>query len=64
MEEKQKKKLDDYTIIYDPSDYPDYSDAYFIYAEIDGRVLSDDEVEQLNNDRELVYEKVLEQIYG
>ena len=47
----------------DPSDYPDFCDAYISYAEIDGRPATDEELDKLNDDSSLVYEKVLEQLY-
>jgi hypothetical protein len=37
----------------DPADYPDYSDAYVAYAEfVDGTPLSNDELEELDADRD------------
>ena len=32
------------------SDYPDFSDAYISYAEINGKPLTDAELDELNND--------------
>lgn len=44
-------------------DYPDFCDAYIDYAEIDGRPLTDKELDEVNDDGDFVYEKVLENIY-
>jgi hypothetical protein len=41
----------------DSRDYPDFCDAYVEYAEFNGRVLTEDELEYVNeNRRELVNE--------
>lgn len=47
-----------------PSDYPDFVDAYFESGEIDGRPLTEDELEQLTEDypdvlNEMAYERFL-----
>lgn len=34
----------------DMNDYPDFSDAYISKAEKDGRLLDEDELEELNSD--------------
>jgi hypothetical protein len=34
----------------DPKDYPDFSDAFFDSGEIDGRELTDDELDGLTRD--------------
>jgi len=33
----------------DHTDYPDYCDAYIVYAELNGVPLTDDELEDLND---------------
>tara|TARA_R100000388_G_C7185696_1_gene130962 strand:- start:473 stop:664 length:192 start_codon:yes stop_codon:yes gene_type:complete len=40
----------------DHRDYPDYCNAFILDAMYDGRILSDDELNELNEDAELVYE--------
>lgn len=48
----------------DMSDYPDFSDAFILSAEYDGREMTENELEELNeNHRDFVYEKVIESIY-
>jgi len=42
----------------DHSDAPDFSDAYISYAEYDGRKMTDEEIDQLNEDSDFVYESV------
>ena len=34
----------------DMNDYPDFSDAYISKADMDGRLLDEDELEELNSD--------------
>ena len=38
----------------DYSDYPDFCDAFICSADIDGREMTDDELDELNNNREFV----------
>jgi len=47
----------------DPSDYPDFCDAYISYAEIDGKPASDEELDELNQDSDFVYGEVMRWIY-
>lgn len=44
----------------DKNDHPDYSDAFISYAERDGVSLSDEELDELNQDSSFVYEKLME----
>lgn len=49
----------------DMRDYPDFCDAFIVGAawEDTGESLTDEELEELNDDHDLVYELVLERIY-
>lgn len=47
----------------DYKDYPDFCDAHIVYAERDGIPLTDDEIEELNNERDFVYEAVINKIF-
>lgn len=47
----------------DPSDYPDFCDAYIGYAEINGREATDEELEELSEDRDFVYEMTFNQLF-
>ena len=38
----------------DYNDYPDFCDAFICSADINGREMTDDELDELNNDREFV----------
>lgn len=46
----------------DHSDYPDYSDAYIVSADCNGIPLTEDEIEELNQDSQFVYESLMEQL--
>ena len=47
----------------DHSDYPDFCDAYIVSADYDGREMTDDEIEELNNDSQFVHEKVWDHLF-
>ena len=47
----------------DTADYPDFCDAYISYAEYDGQPMTDEQLTELNEDAEFVYESVLDHIY-
>ena len=44
----------------DMSDYPDFCDAYLVYGEIDGRPLTDSEIDYINDKH---YDFVNENVY-
>ena len=47
----------------DTRDYPDFSDAYIGYAEIDGREATEEELDELSDDRDFVYEMTFNQLF-
>ena len=48
----------------DPRDYPDFCDAFIAYAEfINGHELTEDQMEQLNEEGDIVYEAACEAAY-
>ena len=47
----------------DMRDYPDYCDAFISYAEIDGRVLNEKELEEVNEYSDFVYECVTAKLF-
>ena len=47
----------------DTRDYPDFCDAYICYAEKDGRPLTEDELDKLNEDRDLVYDCIIDKLF-
>ena len=42
----------------DTKDYPDFCDAFIASADYDGEPMTDEQLEELNNDRDYVYECV------
>lgn len=47
----------------DYSDYPDFVDAYIINADYNGRPMTDDEIEELNQDSDFVYDALMDYLY-
>ncbi len=47
----------------DSSDYPDFCDAYIVSADYDGREMTDDEIDLLNDDGDFVLQQVYEYIF-
>ena len=45
------------------NDYPDFCDAFIASAEHEGRLLTDDELDELNKDSDFVYNCVQKQIF-
>lgn len=43
----------------DRDDYPDFSDAYISYAEYDGEPMTDEQLEEINQDGFFVYEAIM-----
>ena len=47
----------------DTKDYPDFCDAFIAYAEYDGREMTDEELEEINDDSDFVYECVQNNLF-
>lgn len=48
----------------DHKDYPDYCDAYVVEAEYDGEEMTEEQLDELQEDyRDYVYEKLLDYIF-
>ena len=47
----------------DYRDAPDFSDAYIVSCDIDGRPATEEELEIINNNGEFVYDQVEKHIY-
>jgi hypothetical protein len=46
----------------DHTDYPDYCDAYIVYAELNGVPLNDEEIEELDSS-DLKYDLLMKHLY-
>jgi hypothetical protein len=44
----------------DHSDYPDYCDAYIVRAEYNGKEMTEDQLTELNCERDFVYGKLMD----
>ena len=47
----------------DPKDYPDFCDAFISSADYDGKPMTEEQLDILNDDRGFVYECVQKQLY-
>lgn len=58
------KKIDNIEIDgIDSRDYPDFCDAYISSADYNGEEMTDEQLEEINNDSEFVYESVMSHLY-
>ena len=56
------KKVEVIEIYINTEDYPDFEDSYIVYAEYDGREMTDEEIEYLNNDADFLHEQILKEL--
>lgn len=47
----------------DYRDYPDYCDAYVVSADYDGVPMTEEQIEELNENREFVYERLMNHLF-
>lgn len=47
----------------DTRDYPDFCDAYIESADYDGEPMTDDQLDELNDDYDYVYQKVINHLF-
>ena len=47
----------------DHKDYPDYVDAFIESAQYEGRDLTEEELDELNEDYDFKYDKIINQIF-
>jgi len=58
------KKIDNIEIGgVDTKDYPDFSDAFIMSADYNGVSMSDDQLNEINEDTEFVYAHVINNIF-
>ena len=56
------KKIDNIEIDgIDMHDYPDFVDAYILSADYDGKEMTEDQLDEINDDRDFVYSKIIQQ---
>ena len=57
------KKIDNIEIDeIDPRDYPNFCDAFITSADYDGKPMTDEQLNKINNDNDFVYECVNNQL--
>jgi hypothetical protein len=44
-------------------DYPDFCDAFILSADLDGVPMTEIELDELNEDRDFVHEKLMDYLY-
>jgi len=47
----------------DFEDYPDFCDAYIVSADYDGEPMTEDQIDKLNEDSDLVYTEIEEFLF-
>lgn len=47
----------------DTNDFPDFVDAYISSADYDGKPMTDDQLDEINEDRDFVYKCVENHLY-
>ncbi len=47
----------------DTRDYPDFCDAFITEARLEGRMATDEELDQMNDDGQFRYDMVMESVY-
>ena len=47
----------------DLEDYPDFCDAYIVSADYDGEPMTEDQIDKLNEDSDLVYTEIEDFLY-
>jgi len=47
----------------DTKDAPDFCDAFILSADYDGKPMTEDQLDEINENSDFVYDKVLESIY-
>lgn len=47
----------------DYSDSPDFCDAFIVSADIDDREATEEELDEINENRDFVYEKLMNHLY-
>ncbi|MBC8475091.1 MAG: hypothetical protein H8D53_01465 [Bacteroidetes bacterium] len=58
------KKIDNIEVDgIDSKDYPDFCDAYISSADYDGVPMTDEQLDELNEDRDYVYGHIMDYLY-
>ena len=55
--------IDNIVFQYDSKDFPEFTDTLILSADYDGKEMTSDQLDEINEDGEWVYEKLLEWLY-
>jgi len=58
-----KTLIDNIVFQYDSKDFPEFTDTLILSADYDGKEMTSDQLDEINEDGEWVYEKLLEWLY-
>jgi hypothetical protein len=47
----------------DHRDYPDFCDAYIVSADYDGEEMTSQQLGEINNNRDFVYDEIIKQLF-
>ena len=47
----------------DMKDYPDFCDSYISYAEYNGKEMTDEQLDEINEDSDFVYQCVMDKLF-
>ena len=47
----------------DHKDYPDYCDAHVVSAKYNGEQMNEEQLDELNDDKDMVYELLMDYLY-
>ena len=56
-------KIDNMTFDFDSDDFPDFSDCSVVSADYDGNPMSEDQLNELNENTDFVYESLIKYLY-
>ena len=64
MKTMDYKKIDNIEIDgIEPKDYPDFSNAYIVSADYDGVPMTDEQLDEINDDGQFQYECIMNDIH-
>jgi len=46
-----------------PKDYPDFCDAFVVYADYDGVPMTDEQLDKINEDGDFIHDKVIAELF-
>lgn len=56
-------KISNIEFYYNTDDYPDFSDAFILNCDYDGRCANECELDKINKNKDFIHEKLIDQLY-